>query len=209
MWKVALGECTLTAFIFTLYNFSSSFGVFLRYTSFNSWFVYVSLAEILVYFAIMSVILWLYISKQEIWVGQFKAEFNSNNFSKLYYLIPILSKFVIGTIIGLGNSHYLSGIISILILLADIIIVALLKPYIDKHHNIRSLIHNSISSLILIFYIVLSASGPSKSQGPLTYFPYIILAFIIMNVSVGAAFIIYQFILDKKMKNNKILQYKH
>lgn len=100
------------------------------YSSISSWRFYLSICEILVYFGLMGVLLWIFIAKGKEWTGEFKTEFNWNKFSQLYYLIPILLRLVIGVTMGVGNMHFLSGIIVLILLLVDITIVSVQKPYI-------------------------------------------------------------------------------
>lgn len=58
-------------------------------------------------------------------------------------------------------------------------------------------------------YVVLSVNGPSRGQGLLTYFPYIIVILLVINILVGVLFIVKQFMVNKKVgvnerKGNKI-----
>ena len=52
---------------------------------------------------------------------------------------------------------------------------------------------NGYGILILGLYIVLSANGPSKGQSFFTYFPYIIILVVVINILTGLVFVIVHF----------------
>lgn len=161
-WKRLLGEIYLTALLFTLYNFSASFGIFCLYGSPGSWEFYVSIIESLLYFGLIGLNLWIFITKDETWVGEYKSFFNWNKFSSLYYLFPICERFIVGLLLAAGNVSFASAIASAVVILSCAIIVGVERPYVRTYDNARSITHSAISVAILVLYIVLSTTGPSK-----------------------------------------------
>lgn len=136
-------------------------------------------------------------------MGQYKFSFNWNVFSGLYYIIPILQRFLTGILITGGNASFASGIIAVLVFLTAIIIVIVKKPFIYKYQNYRSIITNIYSILILGIYIGLSIYGPSRGESLFTYAPYGIVVILSINILTGLVFIIVSFYNNIKNGNIK------
>lgn len=59
----------LTTILFSLYNFSSSLGVFIAYGSPSSDYFYMSIIEVLLYGGLLGFTIWMLVTKDAIWMG--------------------------------------------------------------------------------------------------------------------------------------------
>ena len=142
--------------------------------------------------------MWTFLAKDQIWMGEYKTMFNWNVLSEKYYLIPIGQRIIVGLLLSTINFSFASGIVSIIVIISYIIITAYKKPFVKKYHNYRSIVHCSIAIIILGLYVLLSITGPSKKQGPLTYIPYVVIILVVLNILIGLVFIVKGFIVMKK-----------
>ena len=145
----------------------------------------------------------MFFKKTDLFMGEYKSFFDWNVFSRIYYVIPIFEQFCIGIILVIGSVSFAAGILSVLVLLSSIVIVIVKKPFADKANNVRSILHKTLSILILTMYTVLSIHGPSRGQGILTYIPYVIVILLILNMILGSLFILRQFFMNKKSVKNQ------
>lgn len=161
-WRLMIGEGMITTLLLSLYNFSSSLGVFMIYGSPKTSYFAVSIFEILVYVGLIGVCIWILVSKNAVWLGEYRDMFNWNVMSEKYYLVPISQRIVVGLLLSALNFSFASGIISILIMVGCVILLGIKRPFVQNYHNYRSISHLSIAILILILYLVLSINSPSK-----------------------------------------------
>ena len=91
---------------------------------------------------------------------------------------------------------FASAIIAILTIIGGIVVVAIKKPFVHEFENRRSIIVNVYGILILVLYTSMSIYGPSTGVSVFTYFPYIILGVVIVNILTGFGFIIAHFVLN-------------
>lgn len=159
---------------------------------------YISLLELLAISAVFALALWIFITKDKIWIGEYKSCFNWNKFSEKYYLYPTFQRFAIGILLTAGNSSYVSAILAILIIFGGIFIVAWKKPFVHSFENRRSILVNLYAVLILGLYTSISINGPSTGESVFTYFPYIIVGIVVINIFTGLSFIILHFVLNCK-----------
>ena len=92
-------------------------------------------------------------------MGEFKDKFNWSAFSGNYYIIPIVQRLLIGSIITAANMSFASAIVAIVILLTSIIILAVKKPFVQGYENYRSILTNVFSILVLSMYTAYSIGG--------------------------------------------------
>ena len=193
-WKLALGEGSLTSFLFILYNSSSSLTTFTLHTNTINLSFYLSLLEILLLTIIFTTILYLFLTKDKVWMGEYKSNFNWNTFAGNYYILPTAQRVLIGIILTAANMTYLSAALSIAILLTSILIIAIKKPFVSRSENIRSILTNVYSILVLSVYMGYSIRGPSLGESIYMYSPWVVVGILVVNVATGAGFIVAEFV---------------
>ena len=84
----------------------------------------------------------------------------------------------IAFILSMLNPEPLPLALSVGIMIAHSVCIAVGKPYVIKHENIRALILQIIGVLNLSIYLMLSITGPSYSilKGFSLYSPYVVLS---------------------------------
>ena len=102
-------------------------------------------------------ILVFYGKKDYNYYGEFKYSMTSEgNFGRYYYFVPILERFAIGLALGLGNQSFISGIVSISILLGCGILVLVKSPYAEPYANLRVTLNYIIGICIMTIYTYLN-----------------------------------------------------
>lgn len=132
IWKLVIGEWFLTIVLFILYNYSFSFTAFCLFSEADGWQFFVSIAELVLISGTVTFLLGMFITKDHTWMGEYKESFNWNAFSGLYHLIPIAQRLLVGIILTAANMSFASGIVSVLLLVACMVIVIIKKSSVDN-----------------------------------------------------------------------------
>ena len=145
-----------------------------------------AMAAIFLVFALLYSVLF---NKEQRFFGEFKSKFSVDPFSRHSYLIYFVERFLTAMILSLFFSLPFVNAAIIVILLAQIVVIAKHKIYRETFHNYRQIMNLSISILIQAIYLLTTMTNDPKGALAL-YGPFIVLVLAIVSIGYNSVLII-------------------
>lgn len=110
--------------------------------------------------------------------------------SSLYYYLPTLQRIIIGVAFAIGHNTFISAIIALVIIIINGTYVAVVRPFSDKKHNVRSICNSLCSCIIVIVYMMIKINGITQVDSIYSKLPYVIIVVLLLAIGLALAFVI-------------------
>ena len=132
-------------------------------------------------------VLVLYVLRDHAYFGEFKTSFHPDRFCQLYYLVPVIERIVIGLLLGACRDPLVAGILTIAILIASLILIAVKRPYIKNKDNSRALANYVVNVIVIVIYVAFQYTNQLQSS---IYLPYAIIVLLLFMTLTSLGFLI-------------------
>lgn len=132
--------------------------------------------------------------------GEFKYLFKWKTLDLNYYSICVVIRIIIGLLIGGLIDFSPTPCIIAAIYMMMTVLTVVKRPFADVQHTIRTTINYLIAFTIFVLYSLIGIQGPQGGRSMHTKFPLIIVCLLYVVVFVSLGYVIRQFIMDRRTK---------